>query len=363
VSVVSLAGVTVRHGASIALDVPELSVENGQLLAIIGPNGAGKSTLLRVLALLEAPATGEVRFRGSVVSSARGLALRRRMAVVFQEPLLADTTAFDNVALGLRFRGVPARERRERVERWLHRFGIAGLAARRARTLSGGEAQRCALARALVLEPEILLLDEPFSSLDQPSRDALLADLGAILHREHVTTVLVTHDRTEARALADRIAVMVAGRIVQVDSPERLFRAPVSDEVARFIGIETIVDGRVESSEAGVTLVTVGGRKIQVAARAVPGERVRFCLRPEDVTLARADAVFPPSSARNRIAGIVTQVTAAGFQARVVVDCGFPLIALVTSRSVEELGLAEGVEVAATFKASAPHLIRLDGFA
>jgi tungstate transport system ATP-binding protein len=359
VPVVALAGITVRSPPALVLDVPALAIEDRGLLAIIGPNGAGKSTLLRVIGLLEAPSAGEVRFRGSVVTASRRLDVRRRMAMVFQEPLLADTSVFDNVALGLRFRGVPTAERRPRVTRWLERFGIADLASRRPRTLSGGEAQRCALARALVLGPEVLLLDEPFAALDPPTREALIADLGAILRREGVTTVLVTHDRTEARALADRVAVMMRGRIVQIDTPERLFRAPVSDEVARFVGVETIVDGRVTACAGGIAVVEIGGQRVEVAAEAAVGERVRLCLRPEDVILAPGAAALPAQSARNRLGGTVVQVVAAGAHSRVVVDCGFPLVALVTRRSLEDLALAEGVRVTAAFKATAPHLIRI----
>jgi tungstate transport system ATP-binding protein len=176
--VVALRDVTVRYGPAPVLDVPALDVGEGDLLAVIGPNGSGKSTLLRVIGLLEAPTTGEVRFRGERVGRAHRLQVRRRMASAFQEPLLADTTVFENVALGLRFRGVPRSERRRRVERWLAGLGVAALAGRRAPTLSGGEAQRVALARALVLEPEVLLLDEPFAALDQPTREALIATSG-----------------------------------------------------------------------------------------------------------------------------------------------------------------------------------------
>ena len=362
-SVVSLTDVAVRYGGTLVLDIPALELEEGRILAIIGPNGSGKSTLLGVIGLLAAPDSGEVRVRGAVVESGQRLRVRRQMATVFQEALLADTTVFENVGLGLRFRGVAVSARRPRVERWLDRFGIRHLADRRARTLSGGEAQRVALARALVLEPEVLLLDEPFAALDPPTREALLADLGRILRRERQSTVLVTHDRTEARALADRIAVLMRGRIVQVDTPARLFRAPASDEVARFVGVETIVDGRVLSVAAGLALVEVGGQKIQVAAEAAAGERIRFCLRPEDVTLSPGDVVTTASSARNRLVGTVTEVRAAGGEARVAVACGFPLIALVTLRSVDELGLVEGARVTASFKATAPHLIRLDGIA
>jgi ABC-type sulfate/molybdate transport systems ATPase subunit/uncharacterized protein YdcH (DUF465 family) len=256
--VVSLTGVTVRYDGVLVLDVPALGLEDGEILGVIGPNGSGKSTLLRVIGLLETPATGAVRVRGARPAGPARLAARRRMASVFQGPLLADTTVAENVALGLRFRGVPAAPRRSRVERWLDRFGIRELAGRSALGLSAGEAQRVALARALVLEPEVLLLDEPFAALDPPARDALLADLGPILRRERVSTVFVTHERTEAQALADRVAVLLRGRVVQLDTPERLFHAPVSEEVARFVGVETIAAGHVRSVAAGLALVEVG---------------------------------------------------------------------------------------------------------
>src|SRR6185369_3645462 len=210
---------------------------------------------------------------------------RRRMATVFQDPLLADTTVAANVALGLGFRGIRGAVADGRALHWLERFGVAALAERQARTLSGGEAQRVALARALVLRPEVLLLDEPFSSLDQPSRSALIADLGAILRQDRITTVLVTHHRGEAQALADRVAVLIGGRLCQLDETARVFQAPASEDVARFVGVETIVSGRVRGREAGVTRVEVGDRTLEVAAPAEIGARVRLAIRPEDVTL------------------------------------------------------------------------------
>ena len=247
-----------------------------------------------MLGLLERPEAGTVRFRDQPVDARDALAERRRMATVFQEPLLADATAADNVGLGLRFRGVAGEAAAPRVMAWLERLGVGALASRQARTLSGGEAQRVALARALVLEPEVLLLDEPFAGLDTPSRTALIADLGAVLRQDRVTTVLVTHDRGEARALADRVAVLIGGRIQQLDAAARVFQAPVSEEVARFVGIETIVSGRVVERAAGVTRVDVGGRTLEVAASAEPGACVRIAIRPEDVILAL------PRDARSR---------------------------------------------------------------
>ena len=268
--VIALAGVRVAHGARAVLDVPALAVQAGETLGVMGPNGAGKSTLLRVLGLLEPPATGTVRFRGEVVTPAQGLPVRRRMASVFQEPLLADATVFDNAAMGLRFRGVPRADARPRVHAWLERFGIGALGDRQARTLSGGEAQRVALARALVVEPELLLLDEPFAALDQPTRESLIQDLRGVLRADRVTTVLVTHHRGEALALGDRLAVLIGGCILQVGPAAQVFQAPDSEEVARFVGLETILAGRVRERRDGRILVDAEGHAFEVAAAGEP---------------------------------------------------------------------------------------------
>src|SRR5262249_39886841 len=305
VPVMQLADVRVVRGARTVLDVPTLEVRPGEILAVIGPNGAGKSTLLRVLGLLEAPTTGAVTFRQAAVKKRDSLALRRRMASVFQEPLLADATVRDNVALGLRFRGVDDRRMSARVEAWLDRFAIQPLASRHARTLSGGEAQRAALARAMAVAPEVLLLDEPFSALDHPSREALIEDLGRILGEERTTTVLVTHDRAEAMVLADRVGVLMRGCLLQVDDAAKVFRAPVSDEIARFVGVETILDCRVLESSEDLSVLEAGHQRIQVAQAAEVGEWVRLCLRPEDVTLFRGAPKTGASAAFNRLPGRV----------------------------------------------------------
>jgi molybdopterin-binding protein len=355
--VLALADVRVRYGDAEALNVRALDVRRGDVLAVVGPNGSGKSTLLRVLGLLEAPTDGTVCFEGRAVHASAALRERRRMASVFQHPLLARDTVAANVATGLRFRGVDEREIATRVERWLARFGIGHLHDRQARSLSGGEAQRVALARALVLDPEVLLLDEPFAALDPTARAPLIPQLGAIIRAERVTTVIVTHDRAEAQALADRVAVLLEGRIHQLDDTSRVFWAPVSEEVARFVGVETIVDARVASVEGGVTVVDVSGRRVEVGVPATPGDRVRVAIRPEDVSLVAAGEALPLSSMRNHLDGTIVSVVASTPHVRVVVDCGFPLVAAVTPRSVRELGLAPGIAVTTVFKASAVHLI------
>jgi molybdopterin-binding protein len=355
--VIALHGIRVSRAGRTVLEIPELEVDAGQVLAVIGPNGAGKSTLLRVMGLLETPTAGSVRFQGERVSADDGLAIRRRMASVFQEPLLTDATVRDNVALGLRFRGVAGASDAPRVSEWLEQLGIAHLASRQARTLSGGEAQRTALARALALDPELLLLDEPFSALDQPTREGLIEDMARILGRRRATAVLVTHDRGEAQALGDRVAVVLAGRLLQVDEAAQVFRAPVSEEVARFVGVETLIECQVRAVTSGLTILEAGRQTIEVAQPAEPGEWVRLCVRPEDVTLT-AQVAGTPSSARNHLAGRVVRLIPSGPHLRVVIDCGFPLVALVTQRSAGDLGLDAGTPVTAHFKATAAHLLR-----
>jgi len=354
----ALRGVRRRYSGHYVLDVPSLDVRAGEVLGVIGPNGAGKSTLLRILGLLERPDEGRVLFEGGPVDARDALVARRRMATVFQEPLLADATVADNAALGLRFRGVAAREQAARVRPWLERLGVAALASRAARTLSGGEARRVAMARALVLEPQVLLLDEPFSGLDAPTRAALITDLGAIIRGDRITTVLVTHERGEARALADRVGVLMAGRLRQLDETARVFHAPVAEDVARFVGVETLVAGRVLKRAAGVTAVQVGDRVIEVAADAASGARVCVAIRPEDVTLAALEgAPAAAGAARNALDGTVIRVSASTDSTHVAVDVGFPLVAAVVGRSIGDMGLRPGRRVRATFDARAVHLI------
>ena len=202
------------------LDLPELAVAPGEVLAIMGPNGAGKSTLLHVAALLRRPQSGEVWIAGERATRRTERALRRRTAMVLQEPLLFDVSVLANAASGLRFRGVRRREAEHRAREWLEQFGVGHLAAQNARTLSGGEAQRVSLARAFAVEPELLLLDEPFAALDPATREALVPELAARLRETQTAAVIVTHDASEALALADRLLVLVDGRIAQCDQTD-----------------------------------------------------------------------------------------------------------------------------------------------
>ncbi len=205
------------------LSIGEISLEAGEVLALVGPNGAGKSSLLLTLALLQSPTEGSIWVNGEQAHNANRLALRRRMATVFQEPHLLDFSVWHNVDWPLRMRGIGRAEATARTEHWLERFGISHLAGRPARRLSGGEAQRTSLARAFALQPDILFLDEPFSALDYPTRNKLLEDLGSFLKETLTTTFFVTHDFSEIPHLADRVLVLNEGRIVRGGTVREVF--------------------------------------------------------------------------------------------------------------------------------------------
>ncbi|MEW6446653.1 MAG: ATP-binding cassette domain-containing protein [Bacillota bacterium] len=214
-------------------EVESLHLAKGDVLALVGPNGAGKTSLLLTLALLQPPTAGTIRFNGEAAHNGNVLALRRRMAVVFQEAMLLNTTIQGNITAALRIRGVPRREAAARAEKWLEYFGIAHLAGRPARLVSGGEAQRASLARAFALEPDVLFLDEPFAALDYPTRNELLHKLGGVLKETMTTTLFVTHDYTEIPFLAHRAAVMFDGMIIKEGKTEEVFGSDIRERVSQ----------------------------------------------------------------------------------------------------------------------------------
>ena len=229
----------VRRAGRTVLTVDSLDLHSGEVLALVGPNGAGKTTLLLALSQLLGRQEGDFTYKGTRLQDADLLGYRRRIALVFQHPLLLDMTVEKNVALGLSFRGVSPAEAASRVDYWLERLGVDGLARRRAIELSRGEAQRVSLARALVLDPELLLLDEPFPALDPAAKASLLHDLGDILAEDHRTAILVTHNLKEASTLSDRVAVILEGRLRQVGRVRQLRARPVDSEVASFLRSRT----------------------------------------------------------------------------------------------------------------------------
>ena len=221
-----------RGGAQV-VDIPEFSVGREEKVAVIGPNGAGKSSLLLGLASL-LDSSGSITFEGQQLTPGRRMEYRRRIAMVFQEPLLFDTTVLDNVAEGLCIRGICWGDARTRAVQSLELFGVGHLARRAAHKLSGGEAQRVSLARAFAVRPQLILMDEPFSSLDLPSRIVLAEDLVRILHESGTAAVIATHDRIEAFRVVDRLVVMDKGRVVQEGQPGEVIEHPANEFVAAF---------------------------------------------------------------------------------------------------------------------------------
>jgi tungstate transport system ATP-binding protein len=227
-----LDGVQQRYGQRLVLTLPRLEVARGEILAVIGPSGAGKTTLLRLLLFLESPIAGTIHFEGIQLIGSPPLALRRRLGAMFQRTILLDLSVRDNVAFGLRLRGLRAEP--QRIERLLVRLGLLPLANERARTLSGGEAQRVALARALAVEAEVLLLDEPTANLD-PYNVALIEEILREERARGVTIVLVTHQVFQARRLADRMALLLDGNLIEAGAPEDLFTRPQDHRTQAFL--------------------------------------------------------------------------------------------------------------------------------
>jgi tungstate transport system ATP-binding protein len=356
--IIEIRNLEVERGGMTTLDIPSLFVQEGEILSLIGPNGAGKTTLLQTLSYLLKPFQGEIFFKGEKVNSNHSVfEYRRKLSMVFQEPLLFDTTVFENVASGLKIRKMKRQEIHRIVMEHLDQFGIPHLIHRSAKTLSGGEAQRTSLARAFAIQPEVLLLDEPFASLDPPSRESLIEDLERILRQTRTTTIFATHDRLEALRLSDRIAVMNGGKILQIGTSEEVMNHPVDEFVASFVGVETVLTGKVIKKGSGTFVVSISGKEIEAVGEARLGEAVILCIRPENVTVSTHSSK-EATSARNVFLGKIVKITTLGLYQKVQLHCGFPLVAYVTNRSLEELSLREGEEVKVSFKATAIHVVR-----
>ena len=329
-----------------AFDLALTLAVGDETLALVGPSGAGKSTFLRAVAGLERPHRGRVALDGEAwLDTERGVDLppeRRSVGLVFQEyALFPHLSVRRNVAFG----GASAAE----VDELLERFGIAQLAAARPDAISGGERQRVALARALARRPRVLLLDEPLSALDAHTRGAVRAELRELLAGLGLPVVLVTHDFEDAATLADRVGVLVEGRLLQLGTPAELVAAPVDPFVARFTGAN-LVRGTSTGPSGGLTEVVLDVGGTMWSTDAVRG-RVAIAVHPWEVSLSRT---APDDSAVNHLRAPIASITSLGNRARVAVG---PLVAEVTATSVERLGLREGDVVVASFKATAARLV------
>lgn len=349
---------TVVRGGSRVLRIPSFVLHTNETIALIGPNGTGKSSFLLALAGLLPLESGEIFFKNQpIVPGFASTEYRRRLAMVFQEPLLFDTTVFDNVSVGLKLRHLSRRDIEERVRFSLDRFHITHLAGRSARKLSGGEAQRTSLARAFATNPEIILLDEPFVALDPPARQSLSNDLEQVLRETGTTAILTTHDQLDALRLADRMVVMQHGEIVQSGTPSSINNQPANEFVATFVGMENIFTGKVTGTANGLYSVSVAGQSMEVMGDGALQETVVICIRPEHVVLSLTNPQATTSS-RNIFSGTIVKIVQLGQFTKVYLDCGFPLVASITHQSLEDLILQPGTQLFASFKATAVHVFR-----
>ncbi|WP_292365687.1 MULTISPECIES: ABC transporter ATP-binding protein [unclassified Methanoculleus] len=338
----------------------DLSVREGEILGLIGPSGSGKSTLLRILDLIEPPSGGELSVFGidAVEERGRWLDLRRRMGMLFQRPIVFNASVYDNVAMGLRYRRARGADIDRKVKEALEAVGLSRYVRSRATDLSGGEQQRVALSRVLVTEPEILFLDEPTANLD-PGSTATIEAIVTSLNREAGMTVLIsTHDLMQGQRLAHRVGVMIEGTIAQTGPSREIFHEPTDLRIARFVGVQNIIPGRVVSRREGLTVAEARGKQI-LSATPPPGEEVEMVIRGEDVSLHRREPGF--EEAENLFPATVTAIEPTAPFVNVTVHCGCDLVALVTARRAETLGLHDGMQVWVSIQAKAVHLIPRSG--
>jgi molybdate transport system ATP-binding protein len=343
-------GPTVRARIEVPLQGPPVTV-------LFGPSGSGKTTVLRCVAGLERPDAGSVRFGGETWSEGARLLVppqRRGVGLLLQDhALFPHLTVEANVAYGLG--AWPRAARRARARAVAERLRVADLLARRPAEISGGQRQRVALARALAPEPRLLLLDEPLSALDAPTREELRGELRALLAASGVPAVVVTHDRVEALALGDRLAVLAAGGIRQVGPVHEVFAAPADLAVARVVGTENVLPARVLRRNAGLASVDAGGVELVGVDPGHLGAEAYACIRAEEVVVEEGSGL--ETSARNRLAGTIAARVEEGPLVRLAIDCGARIVALVTRASADRLGLSPGKRVTALVKAPSVRLV------
>ena len=345
------------RGAAIDIDFTQ-STSGFSVTALIGPSGCGKTTMLRCLAGLIQPDQGTITFRDEIWfdHSRRNSCSpqQRDVGFFFQDyALFPHLNVADNIGFGLRRH--TATERRQRVVQTLKRFDLTGLEQRFPHQLSGGQQQRVALGRVLARRPRLLLLDEPLSALDSSLREDLRGELRRVLAEFETPVILVTHDRVEAIALADRVAVMNTGTIQQIGSVHEVFTRPLNAALARLVGVETVAPGEIIDNQHGLATVRVGDAILLAVAPDSLTRLVHVCIRAEDVALQKGEA--GATSVRNHLAASIQSLTLEGPLVRVGLDCGFHLTSLITRPAAEELRLQVGDAVTVMLKAPAIHLI------
>lgn len=347
-----LKNLTKHFGSRIVLDNITLQIEEGEILCLLGPNGSGKTTLLKILAFLEKPDSGEVRFQGETVTEKNAESMRLQSAMVFQKTLLFTTSVYNNIAYGLKTRKLPQSTIKEEVKKALRFVKLEGFEKRSAKKLSGGEQQRVALARSLVLKTKLLLLDEPTANLD-PKNAQIIEEVIATINRELKTTiVMATHNMFQAKTLPHRIALINDGKITENGVPAEIF-GKLSKNLASFAAVENTFTGTAKATAVGTTMVNIGS-DVQIEVAVQRQGVTSISINPQDIILSKSNVA---SSARNVFKGRIIEISDLGTLVKLKVDVGKPFIVQITKRSFNEMALNLNAEVFIIFKASSVQII------
>ena len=324
------------YNSKIVLDVDNLNFQAGKIYAIVGPNGSGKTTLLNILNLLEKPDEGKIFFYDQEITDKTNsdtLEIRRKMTLVNQDPFLFHSTVYDNIAYGLKIRSIPSKVQKSRIRSALNIVGLSGFKDRKANQLSGGEAQRVVIARALVIEPEVLFLDEPTASIDQKHIDVVERIIKIIKKEIETTVIFTTHDLSQAYRLADEVISLLDGKIIK-KVPENLLRGEIIEEEDGLKWFKTIgnIKFAIVSEKFGLAYISID---------------------PRDIILSYEQF---QSSVRNSFLGKITKIIEQNHLVKLEIDMGIPLVTIITKESFQDMNLNLGSKIYLTFKASAVKL-------
>lgn len=351
-ALIELKNLTKQYGDITALENINLQIKKGETITIMGPNGSGKTTMLKIMAGLDKPTTGELYFKGTKINDNNRKQIRNHATMVFQKTALFNTTVYNNIAYGLKIRGCNKKETNQKVTEALETVKLDGYKKRQARTLSGGEQQRVSLARALTLNTQLLLLDEPTANLD-PKTISIIEETVTHTNQQNKTTVIIaTHNIFQAQTITKRAALLLQGRIAQTGTIEKIFQAP-SLTLAGFAKLENVFTGTSQPLKEGTSLVHIGNN-IQIETATNKTGRVTTYIRPQDIIVS---GKLIKSSARNVFKGKVTEISDQESLVKLKIAAEKEFLVQITKRSFTEMNLNLGTTVYLAFKASSVHII------
>ncbi|EKQ51218.1 MAG: ABC-type spermidine/putrescine transport system, ATPase component [Methanobacterium sp. Maddingley MBC34] len=344
-----------KYDGKKVLEDINLYLKKGTTLGLIGPTGCGKTTLIRIIDLIEKPSSGKIIFNGLEIPKNKTdqLNIRRKMGMVYQKPIVFKGTVYDNICYGLKIRGEKKEEYQDKIKDLLESLGLGGYEKRDASTLSGGETQRMALARALISDPELLLLDEPTANLDPQSTEKIENFLEKLRDEGETTVIIATHNLIQGQHLSDEIAILNK-KIFQIGKPEEVFRKPKTRFVAEFVGVKNVKKGTSSKIEENLTAIDTGTLKVY-ASSTLEGD-VYLSIRPEEITLSKLEV---RTSALNEFNGEIKEIKDSGGILDLKIDVGEVFSVYMTQKSFSDMELTIGSKVWLQFKASAVNVFEV----